>query len=72
MSLRPDGTYRCDRCGRELDNGGVQECAIVSTLLDGALVTLHLCREPQKGTPHGCAGHALSPSNLADHRKATT
>lgn len=70
MSLRPNGSYRCDRCDTGLTNGGVHECAVVSTLLDGQLVTLHFCQQPQRGAPHGCAGRILSASALAAYRKA--
>lgn len=68
MSLRPDGTYRCDRCDGELTNGGVHEAAVVSTLLDDQLVTLHFCWRPQRGAPHGCASRILSASALAAFR----
>lgn len=65
MSLRSDGSYRCDRCDTQLTNGGVHECAVVSTVLDGQLFTLHFCEQPHRGAPRGCAGHLLSPSALA-------
>lgn len=68
MSLRPDGTYRCDRCGLRLENGGVHEAAIVSDLnLDrpGDVRVLHLCRAERDGAPTGCVGNVLDPATLA-------
>jgi hypothetical protein len=32
MSLRPDGSYRCDRCDTDVENGSVQFAAVVSDL----------------------------------------
>lgn len=67
MSLRADGKYRCDRSGRELVNGGVQECIIVTDLDPATDNTttrvLHFCRED------GCAGKVLSARNLADYKE---
>lgn len=61
MSLWPDGTYRCDRCARKLENGGVHECVIAVDLDErsGGTVTRHFCRE------EGCATEVLSKRNLA-------
>lgn len=71
MSLRPDGTYCCDRCGRDVGNAAVTECAVVSDLepTDDPDVAfrprvLHFCRVPNPGAPDGCAAHVLLPSNL--------
>lgn len=62
MSLRPDGTYRCDRSGRELENGGVHEAAILTTLdEDGGVVVFHFCHED------GCSKKVASTRNLADY-----
>lgn len=73
MSLRPDGSYRCDRCDVDVDNGGVHVAAVVSDMDEtGAARVLHFCRRPAKGAPHGCAGRLLSPSNLAAYTKART
>lgn len=69
MSLRSDGTYRCDRCGADVGNASVQACAVVSDLdpHDPARPrVLHLCRKPQKGAPHGCARNVLGTGTLAD------
>lgn len=72
MSLRPDGSYRCDRCDADVGNGAVTEAAVIADLdlVDDPDVharprTLHLCRKPRKGAPHGCAGHVLGPRSLA-------
>lgn len=72
MSLRPDGTYRCDSCGIDVGNGGVLMAAVVSDLdpdVPGTVRVLHLCRAPREGAPHGCAGNALSPAALADYHE---
>lgn len=62
MSLRSDGRYRCDRCGRELVNGGVFECVIAADTdeVTGGTVTYHF------GRAEGCARKVLSRRNLAD------
>lgn len=72
MTLRPDGSRRCDRCGNDVGNGGIDKAAKVSDLLvrpDGttAVVTYDLCRAPRDGAPNGCAAHVLSPSALDDY-----
>lgn len=70
MSLRPDGTYHCDKCGADVGNGGVSEAAVVSTV-DADDPTqprvFHLCREPRDGAPRGCEGNVLGPSALANY-----
>lgn len=69
MSLRADGSYRCDRCGADVDNGGVQMAAIISDLSPdepGTVRVLHLCRETRDGAPNGCVGNALGPATLAN------
>jgi hypothetical protein len=47
MSLRPDGSYRCDKCDTDVDNGGVHAAVtIIGTDPDdpGRMrVPLHLC-----------------------------
>jgi hypothetical protein len=74
VSLRPDGAYRCDRCGTDVGNGAVTECAVVSDMEvatdDGVALTprvLHFCRVPNRGAPEGCAAHVLGHRNLADY-----
>ena len=62
MTLRKDGRYRCDRCGHELENGGVHECAVVADLVEGRSITFHFCRE------NGCDRKVLSNRNLSDYR----
>lgn len=62
MSLRSDGTYRCDRCGTKLENGGVHEAAILSDLdAEGRVIVLHFCRV------NGCDRKVASKRNLADY-----
>lgn len=70
MSLRPDGSYRCDRCGQLLENGGVQEAAIVSDLdpdQPAAPRILHLCRKARTGAPTGCVGQTFGATTLANY-----
>lgn len=67
MSLQPDGSYACDRCGGELENDGIQQAAIIADLHpDNPSVprSLHLCREPRDGHPRGCVGYVLGPGTL--------
>lgn len=69
MSLRDDGTYRCDRCGVDVGNGGIEHAAKVVDLDPDdptRLRDLHLCRAPRKGAPRGCVGAVLGPGTLAD------
>lgn len=65
MSLQPDGSYRCDRCGGSAGHGGVLDCAVVLDVVvdlvgdTGATPrNFHLCRV------NGCAPAVLSPANL--------
>lgn len=70
MSLRPDGTYRCDRCGADVGNAGVDVCATISDLEPDDLTMiriLHLCREAREGAPNGCVGNVLGEGTLADY-----
>jgi hypothetical protein len=46
MSLRPDGSYRCDRCGVDVGNAGVDQCTHVMTLNPddpGDIQHFHFC-----------------------------
>lgn len=67
MSLRLDGRYRCDRCGRELENGGAQECD-PHTHMDesGSISVFHFCKAS------GCDRKVLSSRNLADYNESRT
>lgn len=63
MSLQPDGSYRCDRCGGPAGNGGVIDCAVISDARFGVGNTiepynLHLCRANR------CVDTVLAPANL--------
>lgn len=83
MSLRPDGTYRCDKCNEDVDNGGVHAAVtIVGTdpanpgIMRGPL---HLClpRDVDKGngeTEHipGCRDSVLTARALAAYHALTT
>lgn len=77
MSLRPDGTYRCDRCDVDVGNGGVHTAAVIATREDdgtggSSAITWHLCRQPAKGNPTGCAGHVLTPRTLRAYYETST
>lgn len=76
MSLRPDGTYRCDRCGIDVDNAGYQFAVNISGA-DPADVSvprrLHLCvaRVDDNGaTVPGCQDAVLNEDALADYYKS--
>jgi hypothetical protein len=63
MSLRPDGSYMCDRCGGSAGHGGVMDAAALIDMVfneDGSAIprNYHLCRV------NGCATAVLSPANL--------
>lgn len=75
MSRRPDGTTRCDKCGRDCENGAVTVCATISTLNPkdpDEPVVLHLCRHPRDGAPRGCEGLTLGPATLANFHETRT
>lgn len=66
MSRRADGSYRCDRCGQQLSNGGISDAAIVALLEPikrTAVWQLHLCHI------NGCAAAVLDGEALADWMK---
>lgn len=81
MSLRPDGSYRCDKCGADVGNGGVHTAAVISDLDPaGGNVTprvLHLCMnrpdpdEPGK-TVQGCRDRVLTKKALANYTETRT
>lgn len=73
MSLRADGTYRCDRCGIDVGNAAMTECARICDMdpdKPGELRYLHLCRAPRDGAPNGCVGNVLGDGTLSDWSKA--
>lgn len=79
MSLRDDGKYRCDgMCespGVDVENAGVQTCAIISDLDPDDPTrprVLHLCREPRQGAPRGCVGLSLGPGTLKNYYETRT
>lgn len=70
MSQHPAGAYSCDRCGRELQNGGLSECAIIIDLDErsGAPVRYHLCRDWMDDggrLVRGCVTRVLTRGALA-------
>lgn len=76
MSLRDDGHHHCDGCGRDLDNGGVQNGVIVSDLdpdRRGHIRNLIFCRDHEEGEGRerhkveGCAATLLDPEVIADY-----
>lgn len=65
MSRRSDGSYKCDRCGVDVDNGRIQLCVPASDIDgNGNPVQYHFCRVNK------CAGKVLSKRNLDDYLKA--
>lgn len=69
MSLRSDGTYRCDKCGTDVGNASVENAAKIADLDPDDPTrprNLDLCREPRTGAPRGCAGLVLGPGTLAN------
>lgn len=80
MSLRPDGRYRCDRCGTGVGNGGVQEAASITDLdpQDPTRVRqLHLCLDrPDPDRPgktiQGCRDRVLTKKALRNHHETRT
>jgi ribosomal protein S14 len=70
VSLRADGSRRCDRCGADLGNGGIDLCARITDLEPDdptQLRYLELCRQPREGAPRGCVGNVLGPGTLANY-----
>lgn len=76
MSMNPDGTFACDRCGADVDNGGIQAAVVVSDLdpeARGMIRNLHFCRDRVEGEDEsreeirGCEHKVLTPSNLANY-----
>lgn len=78
MSLRPDGSYRCDRCGADVGNGGVALSAVISDLdPETEHLTprrLDLCRRrPDPDNPgktlQGCRDHVLTKKALRNYHE---
>lgn len=74
MSLQSDGSYVCDRDGRDVGNGGVLSALIVSNYdpETGTVVNHHFCRDEKdedgKIIHHGCDKKVLSARNLEHYR----
>lgn len=80
MSLRPDGTYRCDRCDVDIENAGLDRATTVSSAdpyNPGVQRVLHLCldrTEPVEGDDktkkvQGCSDRVLSKRALAAYHR---
>lgn len=73
MSLAPNGSTVCDRCGGDCGNGSLDMAAIVSDLerneknetVPGMIRVLHLCRA------NGCANRVLTKKALANREVST-
>lgn len=74
MSLRGDGSYRCDRCGKDVGNGGIRLSVQVSDLdptFPGSIRLLHFCRDTYEGTTFlpGCDRVVLHANNLKNYEE---
>lgn len=72
MTLREDGRYHCDRCGRDVGNADVRSATFFSMVDPDNPVEVvrgHLCTAAtggRPGYPNGCTGRVLGPGTLAD------
>jgi hypothetical protein len=65
MSAQPDGTTRCDRCGTDVGNGGIDRAVVAADhTASGGMVTYHFCRE------NGCARTVLGKANLKARKES--
>jgi hypothetical protein len=72
-----NGQNRCDRCGADIGNAGLDKCVVISGIGEGggAVLNLHLCTFAGRldgaveGTPDGerCASRVLTKAALADY-----
>lgn len=75
MSLRPDGTYRCDRCGTDIENAGPDRAVTLSGAdpFNPTLQrVLHLCIDfvTESGrTVQGCRDRVMSKRALANYHE---
>ena len=72
MTMNPDGSAVCDRCGADCKGGGVIDAVVVGDLdpdQPGHVINYHFCRDREDGSTvvKGCARKVLSARNLA-HR----
>lgn len=81
MSLRPDGSHRCDRCGADVGNAGIDVAAKVSDLDPATGNTtirqLEFCRDrPDPDRPgetiKGCRDRVLTKAALAYYHETRT
>lgn len=66
MSRRADGTYRCDRCGADINKASISDAALIAVLEPTKRATvwhLHLCHV------NGCTAAVLNDDALADWMK---
>ncbi len=74
MSRRPDGSYRCDRCGTDVGGGGIHQCVSVVILNPddpGDIWHLHFCLprpdpDDDFATLPGCRDVLFTRRDLAD------
>lgn len=76
MSLRPDGTYRCDRCDADIVNGGAQYAVTIAGADPDAPQyqrVLHLCLPREDDDTHvpGCRDRVLTATALAAYHALT-
>lgn len=76
MSVDPDGSYSCDRCGADVQNGAITVASVAGDLIevDGGqtVVNYHFCRDREENGEKvlGCTRKVLSARNL-EHYKQT-
>lgn len=77
MSInRGTGLHECDRCGTDLDGGGVARCVVVNDLdpdRPGNIRIFEFCRDHQDDTGadvRGCNHQLLSPSMLKHYTES--
>lgn len=70
MTMEPDGSFICSRCGANVENGSIRVCSIVSDIEDEAgnlvVVNHHFCRDREEDGKkiQGCTKKVLSARNL--------
>jgi hypothetical protein len=69
MSQRSNGKYLCDRCGWDVGNAELFNCAVVSDLDGPTVRILHFCRDHEVDgkTVKGCVHYVLSKRNLENY-----
>lgn len=80
MSLQPDGTYCCDRCGVDVGNAGIYQAATVVDIDPGdpgIVRRLNLCLDrPDPDRPgktiQGCRDRVLTKKALRHYIERTS